>query len=151
MRSDALFSFTITTNDWRPMSIPLAADYPFLDILWSTLIFMGFVMWIWLAISLFADIFRRQDIGGFSKAIWIILLIVLPFAGVLIYLIVNHKGIAERGAKQAAATQQAFESQVRQPTGGGAVAEIESASKLLASGTITQAEFDQIKARALSA
>ena len=134
------------------MSIPLATDYPFLDILWSMLVFMAFVMWIWLAISLFADIFRRQDMGGFTKAIWIVVLIVVPFAGVLIYLIAYHNGIAERNANQVAAAQQAFEQQVRQAAGGGgAVAEIESASKLLASGTITQAEFDQIKARALGA
>lgn len=133
------------------MSLPLAAtDYPFLNILWSTLIFMAFVMWIWLAISLFADIFRRQDMGGFMKAIWIVVLIVMPFLGVLIYLIAYHSGIAERNANQAAAAQQAFEQRVQQ-VAGGPVAEIDAASKLLASGAITQAEFDQIKAKVLSA
>ena len=112
---------------------------------------MAFVMWIWLAISLFADIFRRQDMGGFMKAIWIVFFIVLPFLGVLLYLIVNNKGIAERNAQQAAAMQSAFDQRVQQAAGGGSAAEIETASKLLASGSITQAEFDQIKARALGA
>ena len=59
-------------------SMPIAADYPFLNILWSMLIFVGFIMWIWIAIMCFMDIFRRRDIGGFAKAIWIIFIIFIP-------------------------------------------------------------------------
>ncbi len=130
--------------------MPIAADYPFLNILWSMLIFVGFVMWIWLAISCFADIFRRHDIGGFEKAVWIIFIIFIPLFGVLVYLIAYHNGIAERSAKGAAAQQAAFDEQVRQAAGSSSPAsEIATAQSLLEAGTISQAEFDNIKANAL--
>jgi hypothetical protein len=132
--------------------MPIAADYPFIDILWSMLIFMGFIMWIWIAIMCFADIFRRSDTGGFAKALWIIFIIFLPLLGVLMYLIANHNGIAERNVRGAEAAQAAFDQQVREAAGkGGPAGEIETAQKLLAAGTITQAEFDAIKTRALGA
>ena len=69
----------------------LAADYPFLDILWTMFIFFLFVIWIWILITVFADIFRRKDIGGGMKAIWIIFVIVLPYLGVLVYLIAEPR------------------------------------------------------------
>jgi hypothetical protein len=132
-------------------AMPIAADYPFLDILWSMLIFMGFLMWIWLAIMCFMDIFRRRDMGGFLKAIWIILIIVIPWFGVLIYLIAYHNGIAERNEKGQAAAQAAFDQQVRQAAAtGGPAGEIDTAQKLLDAGTITQEDFDKIKAKALA-
>ena len=133
------------------MIAPLAADYPFLNVLWSMLIFMAFVLWIWLAISCFADIFRRHDAGGGTKALWIILIIVLPYLGVLIYLIANHTGMAERNAKDTAQAEDAFDQRVRDAAGSkGPAGEIETARKLLADGTIDQAEFDRLKAKALS-
>ena len=129
-----------------------ASDYPFMDILWSMLIFMGFIMWFWLAVMCFGDIFRRRDAGGFVKTLWIILIIVLPLFGVLLYLIVEHRGIAERTVKVVEASQAAFDQQVREAVGtGGPAGEIEAAQKLLDAGTITQADFDALKARALSA
>jgi hypothetical protein len=132
------------------MTAPLAADYPFLDVLWSILIFMAFVLWIWLAITCFMDIFRRRDTGGFAKALWVIFIIVLPYLGVLVYLIANHRGMAERQAKDVQEAQQAFDARVRQAAGsGGPAAEIETARGLLESGAINQAEFERIKARAL--
>lgn len=128
-----------------------AAAYPFLNILWSTLVFVGFVMWIFIAISIFSDLFRRHDVGGFTKAIWIILIIFLPLLGTLVYLIVNSRGMAERQQKNAAAAQAAFDQHVREAAGtGGPAGEIDTAQKLLAAGTITQAEFDAIKAKALA-
>lgn len=130
--------------------IPMAADYPFLNILWSMLVFVGFVMWIWLAISVFMDIFRRHDMGGFAKALWIILVIVIPLFGVLIYLIVYHKSIAERTQKDVAASQAAFDERVREAAGtSGPADQIATAHKLLESGAISQQEFDSIKAKAL--
>ena len=66
-----------------PSMPPIAADYPFMNILWSMLIFMAFIMWIWIAIMIFADIFRRRDIGGFTKAVWVILIIFIPLFGAL--------------------------------------------------------------------
>lgn len=132
------------------IAMPIAADYPFMDVLWSMLVFMGFIMWIWIAIMCFADIFRRSDTGGFAKAMWIIFIIFIPLLGVLVYLIANHNGIAERNVKGAEAAQAAFDQQVREAAGkGGPAGEIETAQKLLAAGTITQAEFDAIKSRAL--
>lgn len=139
------------------MTVPFAADYPFLDVLWSILIFMAFFLWIWLAITCFADIFRRQDMGGFMKALWIILIIVTPYFGVLIYLIVYHRGMAERNAKGQEQAQQAFDDRVREAAGsggsggsGGSAAEIEKAHGLLQSGAINEAEFESLKAKALA-
>jgi hypothetical protein len=134
------------------MTAPLAADYPFMDVLWSMLIFVAFVMWIWLAITCFMDIFRRRDTGGFGKALWVILIIVLPYLGVLVYLIANHSGMAERQAKDVQEAQQAFDERVREAAGsGGPAAEIETARGLLESGAINQTEFERLKAKALGA
>jgi len=131
--------------------MPIAADYPFLNILWSMLIFMGFIMWIWIAIMCFMDIFRRRDMGGFMKAIWIVFIIFIPLLGVLFYLIAYHNGIAERNAKGQEAAQAAFDQQVRTAAGtGGTAGEIDTAQKLLDAGTISQAEFDGIKSKALA-
>ena len=132
--------------------MPIAADYPFLNILWSMLIFVGFIMWIWLAIMVFMDIFRRRDMGGFAKAIWIIFIIFIPLFGVLVYLIAYHNGIADRNEKGQEAAQAAFDQQVKEAAGkGGPAGEIETAQKLLDAGTITQSEFDHIKSKALAA
>ena len=101
------------------MTVPLAADYPFLQVLWSTLIFMAFLLWIWLAITCFMDIFRRHDTGGFAKALWVIFIIVLPYLGVLVYLIANHGGMADRQAKDVKQAEQAFDERVREAAGCG--------------------------------
>ena len=126
----------------------VASSYPFLDIFWTILIFMAWVVWIWIAITVLIDLFRRHDMGGWGKALWVIFVIILPFLGVLIYLIAYHDGMAERSQKQAQAQQQQFDDYVRQ-TAGGSAAEIEKAKALLDNGTITQAEFDALKAKAL--
>jgi hypothetical protein len=129
----------------------LAADYPFLDILWTMLIFFLWVAWFWLLITVFADIFRRRDIGGGMKTLWIIFTILLPFLGVFIYLIANNDGMAERNLSQAKAQREQFDDYVKGVAGsGGAAAEIEKAKSLLDSGAITQAEFDAIKGKALA-
>jgi hypothetical protein len=127
----------------------LAADYPFLDILWTMFIFFLFVIWIWILITVFADIFRRKDVGGGTKALWIIFVIVLPYLGVLVYLIANHDGMADRNIEQMQKQQEATDAYIKSVAGGSA-AEIEKAKGLLDSGAITQAEFDQIKAKALA-
>ena len=126
-----------------------AADYPFMDVLWTMIIFFCWVIWIWIVITVFIDVFRRDDIGGWHKAAWVVFVIVLPFLGVLVYLIAQHDGMRERSAKQAQAQQQAFDQYVRD-TAGGSAGEIAKAKELLDSGAITQEEFDQLKAKALS-
>ena len=105
-------------------------------------------MWFWLVIMVFMDVFRRHDIGGFSKALRCIFVIFLPLLGVLIYLIANGNGIALRSAKEASDAQQSFDAHVREVAGGTA-SEIQNAKALLDSGAITQAEFEQLKAKAL--
>jgi hypothetical protein len=130
----------------------IAADYPFLDVLWTMLIFFAWIIWFWLLITVFADVFRRHDTSGFTKVLWIIFVILVPFLGVFIYLIVNHDGMTQRNVNQAQAQRAQMDDYVRSVAGsGGAAAEIEKAKGLLDSGAITQAEFDAIKAKALAA
>jgi hypothetical protein len=127
----------------------IAADYPFLDVLWTMIVIFAWVIWFWLLITVFVDLFRRHDASGWKKALWIVFLIVTPFLGVLVYLIANNRGMTERTVAQAQAQHAQFDGYVRSVSGGSA-AEIEKAKALLDAGTITQAEFDAIKAKALS-
>ncbi len=130
----------------------VGADYPFLDVLWTMLIIFAWIIWFWLLITVFTDLFRRHDTSGFAKVLWIIFVIFLPFLGVFIYLIVNHDGMTERSMKQAQAAQAQMDDYVRTvASSGGPAAEIEKAKALLDSGAITQSEFDAIKAKALGA
>lgn len=78
--------------------VTFASSYPFLNILWSMLIFMGLVIWIWMVVMALIDIFSRPDLSGWAKAGWVVFIIVLPFIGVLSYLIAYSAGIAERRA-----------------------------------------------------
>jgi general stress protein CsbA len=129
----------------------IAADYPFLDVLWTMIIFFCWVAWIWLLIMIFSDLFRR-DISGWAKAAWVVFLIVLPFLGALVYVIAEGKEMTERRVHDAAAAQARFDDRVRAvaATSGGSAAEIERAKQLLDSGAITQQEFDQLKVKALA-
>jgi hypothetical protein len=129
----------------------IAADYPFLNILWTMIIFFAWVIWIWMMIIIVGDVFRRRDISGWSKAAWVVFLIVLPFLGALVYLIANHDGMAERSAKEVRGQQAQFDDYVRSvATDGGPAAEIAKAKQLLDGGAITQEEFEAIKAKALA-
>ena len=129
----------------------VAADYPFLDILWTMLIFFLWIAWFWILITVFADIFRRHDTSGFGKVLWLIFVILVPFLGVFVYLIANHDGMTKRNIERAQSQQAQMDDYVRSVSAGsgGAAAEIEKAKGLLDSGAITQAEFDSIKAKAL--
>ena len=131
----------------------IAADYPFMGVLWSMIIFFAWVAWIWILIMILTDVFRRHDIGGWTKALWTIFLVVIPFLGVLVYLIAQHDGMTERQQKQQQAAQSQFDDYVRNAagTGGGAASEIEKAQQLLQSGAINQAEFETLKSQALAA
>lgn len=129
----------------------VAADYPFLDVLWTMLVFFAWVIWFWMLIVILSDVFRRRDIGGGTKTLWTLFVIVAPFLGVFIYLLTNHDGMAERSMQQAKAQQAQMDDYVRTvASSGGAAGEIEKAKGLLDSGAITQAEFDSIKAKALA-
>jgi hypothetical protein len=127
----------------------VAANYPFLDVLWTMLIFFLWVIWFWLLISVWVDIFRRHDMSGWMKALWLIFTIVLPFLGVFIYLITQNDGMTKRTLEHSNRQRAQFDDYVRETAGGGAAAEIERAKKLLDSGAITQSEFDSMKSKAL--
>jgi predicted PurR-regulated permease PerM len=128
----------------------VAADYPFLDLLWTMFIFFIWIAWIFLVFRVIADVFRRHDVSGGGKVAWSILIILVPFLGVFVYVISQGKQMAERDARQAQAAQSQFDDYVRSVGGGDSVAQIEKAKQLLDSGTISEAEFQQIKAKALA-
>src|SRR4029077_8503757 len=128
-----------------------ATSYPFLEVFWTMLIFFAFVIWIWILITVLIDIFRRHDTSGFAKVLWIIFIIVLPYLGVFVYLIVEHKGMTERAVKQQQSAQQQMDQYVQSVAAKTDPAEqITKAKQLLDNGTITQAEFDQMKQKALA-
>jgi hypothetical protein len=129
----------------------LAADYPFLDLMWTMLVFFLWVSWFWILFTVWSDIFRRRDLSGLGKTGWLIFTILLPFLGVFVYLITQNDGMTKRSIERAEAQRAQFDEYVRTTAGGGgSAAEIEKAHTLLASGAITQAEFDAIKAKALA-
>ena len=131
----------------------LAASYPFLDVLWTMFIFFLWIIWFWLLFTVFIDIFRRHDISGGKKTLWLIFVIIIPWLGILIYLIVRGHGMQERQleqAKEAQAAQAEYIKSVAGGSSGDASSQISKAKELLDSGAITQAEFEQIKAKALA-
>ena len=128
----------------------LLADYTFFDAFWSMIVFFLWIMWFWLLFAIWTDIFRRDDISGGRKALWLVFTIVLPFLGVLIYVIAENDGMTERNIERSRKAQSQFDEHIRETAGsGGAAAEIEKGKGLLDSGAITQAEFDALKANAL--
>jgi Short C-terminal domain/Phospholipase_D-nuclease N-terminal len=129
----------------------VASSYTFLDVMWTMLVFFAWVIWFWLLITVFADVFRRHDIGGGAKALWIIFVIVLPYVGVLIYLIAEHKGMADRNTKQVQQSQAQMDDYVKSVAAtADPAAQIAKAKELLDSGAISQAEYDALKAKALA-
>ncbi len=128
----------------------LASDYPFLDVLWTMFIFFLWIVWFWLLFTVFVDVFRRHDIKGGKKTLWLIFVIILPFLGVFIYIITQNDGMTQRNLDRAKAQQAQFDKYVRESAGGGAATEIANAKQLLDQGAISQAEFDAIKQKALS-
>ena len=126
--------------------------YPFLDVLWSMLVFFVWIAWFLLLFHVIGDLFRRRDVSGAKKTLWILFLVFVPFLGVFVYLIANSDDMAKRQIAQAEAQRSQMDEYVRATAGsGGAAGEIEKAKGLLDSGAITQAEFDAIKAKALAA
>jgi hypothetical protein len=124
---------------------------PLLDLFWSMLWFFMFFLWIWLLIMVFADIFR-SEISGWGKAGWVLFVIILPFLGVLIYLIANGDDMQNRSMKQAADAQNAQREYIQSVAGGGSSSadEIEKLASLRDSGHITNEEFQAQKAKLLA-
>ena len=129
----------------------LAADYPFLDVLWTLLVFFLWISWFMLLFHAIGDVFRRRDIGGGTKTLWLVFMLFAPFLGVFVYLIANSDEMAQRSAEQAAVARRETDEYVRSVAGSaGATGEIERAKGLLDSGAINQQEYDAIKAKALA-
>ncbi|WP_456845925.1 SHOCT domain-containing protein [Cellulomonas sp. P5_C6] len=128
----------------------LSATFGSGDVLLWMLEFFLFIIWFWLLIAIFGDLFRDRETGGGVKALWVVLLIVLPFIGILLYLIVRGRGMGERQAAQMQAAQSAFDDRIRSaaPTAS-AADQIAQAKALLDSGAIDQAEFAKLKAAAI--
>ena len=121
------------------------------DILLFMLEFFLFIIWFWLLIAIFGDLFRDSETGGGVKALWVVFLILLPFLGILLYLIVRGKGMGTRQAAQMQAAQAAFDDRIRSATSSSSPADqIAKAKELLDSGAIDQAEFAKLKAAALA-
>lgn len=129
----------------------LAYDYPLLGVFWTMVVFFVWVAWIILLIRIFSDIFRNRDMGGFAKALWSIFVIFLPFLGVLLYLIVNGRGMAERDLHQAQKQEQAMQEYVRNVAGSSSSAdELAKLADLRDRGVISDDEFAQQKSKLLA-
>jgi hypothetical protein len=129
-----------------------SSSYPLLNLIWTMIVFFAWIIWIWLLITIFADLFRRSDVSGWAKAGWVVVLLVLPFIGVLIYLIAQSHGMAERRQKDVQQAQSQLDDYVRSVSSQGQPADqIARGKQLLDTGAITQQEFDAIKQKALAA
>ena len=129
----------------------IATSYPFLDVMWTLLVFFAWVIWFYLLITVFGDLFRRHDLSGWAKAAWIIFVIILPYLGVLVYLIAEHEGMAERSAKQLQQSQAQIDDYVRSVAAKSDPADqIAKGKQLLDQGAISQAEYDALKQKALA-
>jgi hypothetical protein len=129
----------------------LAVDYPLLNIFWTTLWFAILIGWIMALFTVLADVFRSRDMGGWAKGLWIFFIIVMPLLGVLIYLIARGGRMADRAAADAAASDQAMRSYIQDVTSSGSTAdELAKLADLRDRGAITDAEYEQGKARVLA-
>jgi Short C-terminal domain/Phospholipase_D-nuclease N-terminal len=138
--------------------VGLSNQYPLLDLFFTTLFFFAWVLYIWVAVVVILDIFRRE-MSGFAKVLWILFVIIFSWIGVLIYLLINHQGMQERRRHDVAAAQSDFNHAVREAVGsggggsggsGGSASQLETAKRLLDSGAITAEEYGQLKAKVLA-
>ena len=129
----------------------MLAAYSFGDVMYTMLVFFVWILFFWLLFTVFGDLFSRHDIGGWAKAGWTIFVIIVPFLGIFIYLIAEGKSMGERAQARAQAQQSQMDDYVRSvASSGSATDEIARGKELLDSGAISQAEFDQLKSKALA-
>ena len=129
----------------------MLAAYTFGQVMWSMFVFFAWILFFWLLFTVFADLFSRHDISGWAKTGWTILVIFLPFLGIFIYLISQGRGMGERNMQRAQAQQSQMDAYVRSvASSDSSTDQIAKGKALLDAGTITQAEFDQLKAKALA-
>jgi ABC-type multidrug transport system fused ATPase/permease subunit len=127
----------------------LASSYPLLDVFFSMIWFFVFVLWIWLLISIVFDIFRSHDMGGLAKALWLLFIIVLPFLGVLVYLIARGGQMHERTQASARSQEESLRAYVRQTAGGSTASELETLARLHDAGKLSDDDFERAKAKVL--
>ena len=129
----------------------MLAAYTFGQVMWSMFVFFMWILFFWLLFTVFGDLFSRHDISGWAKTGWTILVIILPFLGIFIYLIAEGRGMGERNLQKAQAQQSQMDAYVRSvASSDSATDQIAKGKQLLDAGTITQAEFDQLKSKALA-
>jgi ABC-type multidrug transport system fused ATPase/permease subunit len=130
-----------------------AQDYPLLNLFWTMLWLFIWILWIFLLVRIILDIFRSDDLGGWSKALWVIFIILLPFIGVLVYLIARGSGMQKRDVRDARAADQEMRSYIRSAAAETPPSTAEELSKLASlrdQGVLSQAEFDTQKAKLLA-
>ncbi|MGD9985427.1 SHOCT domain-containing protein [Pseudonocardia sp.] len=130
------------------------SGYPLLDVFWTMLVFFGCVMWFWLMFQILTDVFGRDDIGGWSKALWTVLVVLLPILGSLVYLVAHGREMGDRRWAEVSAARTAYERDVRRiaetnGSGGDPTTRIVEAKRLLDEGAITHDEYESLKAAAL--
>jgi hypothetical protein len=127
------------------------ATYTFGDVMWTMFVFFAWILFFWMLFGVFGDLFGRHDISGWAKAGWTVFVIILPFLGIFVYLISQGKGMGERAQQRAQSQQAQMNDYVRSVASASSpTEEIEKGKQLFESGAITQAEFDQLKAKALT-
>jgi hypothetical protein len=126
------------------------AAYTFGDVMWSMFVFFAWIIFFWLLFIVFGDLFSRHDLSGWAKAGWTIFVLILPYIGIFVYLIANGKSMGERAATRAQAQQTQVDDYVRSVASSDSADQIAKSKQLLDSGAINQAEFDQLKAKALA-
>jgi len=123
---------------------------PLFDLFWSMLWFFLFIAWIWVLISVIGDIFRSRDISGASKAFWVIFVMIIPWLGVLVYLVARGDSMADRAMAAAAAHEEAARAYIQDAAGSSAADELKKLADLKGSGVINDAEFEAQKAKLLA-
>jgi hypothetical protein len=127
------------------------ATYSFGDVMWTMFVFFAWILFFWMLFGVFGDLFGRHDISGWAKAGWTVFVIILPFLGIFVYLISQGKGMGERAQQRAQSQQAQVDNYVRSVASSGSpTEEIAKGKELFDSGAISQAEYDQLKARALA-
>ena len=133
------------------MLVADGSNYPLLNVFWTTLFISLWILWLWLLFTIFIDLFRRHDASGWSKAGWALFLIVLPYLGVFVYLVVNGRGMAERRQREVDTARKEFDDHVRSVSSDGAAADqIAKGKQLLDSGAITTQEYEHLKEKVLT-
>jgi hypothetical protein len=131
--------------------IMAADDYPLVDLMWTFVVFFALLVFFWLVLTVFGDLFRRNDVSGWGKAGWSVFVLVLPLIGSLTYLITQGRAMADRDVRQVQHARQRTDDYIRSVAAPGfrGVDEIARAKELLVRGAISQEEFEQLKRRAL--